>query len=77
MSDQQDSQSKNNDYLITNRKIWGEVYGEKKDSILKREDIVEPEEEVVEVIKEKSDDSDKIVDRKIGKGGIKTQSGVV
>ena len=56
------------------------MYGEKKDSILKREDIVEPEEEVVEVIKEKNDDSDEVVKgkvRKIGKGGIKTQSGVV
>jgi len=73
-------ESKKNDYLITKRKNWWEVYGEKKDSILKREDIVEPEEEVVEVIKEKNDDSDKVVkdvERKIGKGGIKTQSGVV
>ena len=72
--------SKKNDYLITKRKNWWEVYGEKKDSILKREDIVEPEEEVVEVIKEKNDDSDEVVKgkvRKIGKGGIKTQSGVV
>ena len=73
-------ESKKNDYLITKRKNWWEVYGEKKDSILKREDIVEPEEEVVEVIKEKNDDSDEVVKgkvRKIGKGGIKTQSGVV
>ena len=73
-------ESKKNDYLITKRKNWWEVYGEKKDSILKREDIVEPEEEVVEVIKEKNDDSDKVVKgvvRKLGKGGIKTQSGVI
>ena len=42
---------------IAKRKNWWEVYGEKKNSILKREEIVEPEEEVVEVIKS-IDDSD-------------------
>ena len=55
------------------RKNWWEVYGEKKDSILKREEIVEPEKEIVEVIKE-TDDSDKPTEpRYIGKGGVRVQ----
>ena len=57
----------------TKRKNWWEVYGEKKDSILKREEIVEPEKEIVEVIKE-TDDSDKPTEpRYIGKGGVRVQ----
>jgi len=61
----------------TRRKNWWEVYGEKKNSILKREEIIEPEEEVVEVIKETDDSDEPVSERFIGKGGIKTQSGAV
>ena len=56
------------------RKNWWEVYGEKKNSILQREEIVEPEEEIVEVIKE-VDDSDTPPPKKPKptlRGGIKT-----
>jgi hypothetical protein len=56
------------------RKNWWEVYGEKKNSILKREEIVEPEEEIVEVIKD-NDDSDTPLTKKPKpslRGGIKT-----
>ena len=59
---------------IAKRKNWWEVYGEKKNSILQREEIVEPEEEIVEVIKE-VDDSDTPPPKKPKptlRGGIKT-----
>tara|TARA_B100000287_G_scaffold202409_1_gene191133 strand:+ start:3766 stop:4683 length:918 start_codon:yes stop_codon:yes gene_type:complete len=51
------------------RKNWWEVYGETKDRILKREEIVEPEEEVVEVIKEKTSENN---NRNPLRGGVKT-----
>jgi hypothetical protein len=58
------------------RKNWWEVYGEKKNSILKREEIVEPEEEVVEVIKSIDDSDTPPPPPKVPKpslrGGIKT-----
>ena len=59
---------------IAKRKNLWEVYGEKKNSILQREEIVEPEEEIVEVIKE-VDDSDTPPPKKPKptlRGGIKT-----
>jgi|TARA_R110000851_G_scaffold24626_2_gene71170 hypothetical protein len=57
--------------LLTKKaKNWWEVYGETKDKILKREDIVEPEEDVVEVIKEDKT-SDKNI-RKSLRGGVRT-----
>ena len=59
---------------IAKRKNWWEVYGEKKNSILQREEIVEPEEEIAEVIKE-VDDSDTPPPKKPKptlRGGIKT-----
>ena len=46
------------------------IYGETKDKILKREDIVEPEEEVVEVIKEDKTSENK--KRNPLRGGVKT-----
>jgi len=61
------------------RKNWWEVYGEKKNSILKREEIVEPEKEIVEVIKETDDSDDRVTEvkpteaRYLGKGGIRTR----
>ena len=61
---------------IAKRKNWWEVYGEKKNSILKREEIVEPEEEVVEVIKSIDDSDTPPPPPKVPKpslrGGIKT-----
>jgi|ETNmetMinimDraft_21_1059911.scaffolds.fasta_scaffold75275_2 hypothetical protein len=65
------------------RKNWWEVYGEKKNSILKREEIVEPEKEIVEVIKETDDSDDRVTEvkpteaRYLGKGGIRTRPGSV
>ena len=65
------------------RKNWWEVYGEKKNSILKREEIVEPEEEAVEVIKENDDSDNRVTEvkpteeRYLGKGGIRTRPGSV
>ena len=47
-----------------------ENLGETKDKILKREDIVEPEEEVVEVIKEDKTSENK--KRNPLRGGVKT-----
>ena len=56
--------------LTEKAKNWWEVYGETKDKILKREDIVEPEEDVVEVIKEdKTSNENK---RKLLRGGVQT-----
>ena len=56
-------QSSDDDYLITKpKKNWWEVYGEKKDNILKREQVI-PKDEVVEEEKEEIE--------KIAKGGIK------
>ena len=65
------------------RKNWWEVYGEKKNSILKREEIVEPEEEAVEVIKENDDSDNRVTEvkpteeRYLGKGGIRTRPGSI
>jgi len=57
--------------LLTKKaKNWWEVYGETKDKILKREDIVEPEEDVVEVIKEDKTSNKNI--RKSLRGGVRT-----
>ena len=57
--------------LLTKKaKNWWEVYGETKDKILKREDIVEPEEEIVEVIKEEKTSENK--KRNPLRGGVKT-----
>ena len=56
-------QSSDDDYLITkSKKNWWEVYGEKKDNILKREQVI-PKDEVVE------EETEEI--EKIAKGGIK------
>ena len=56
-------QSSDDDYLITKpKKNWWEVYGEKKDNILKREQVI-PKDEVVE------EETEEI--EKIAKGGIK------
>ena len=65
------------------RKNWWEVFGEKKISILKREEIVEPEEEAVEVIKENDDSDNRVTEvkpteeRYLGKGGIRTRPGSI
>ena len=57
-------QSSDDDYLITKpKKNWWEVYGEKKDNILKREQVI-PKDEVVE-----EEETEEI--EKIAKGGIK------
>ena len=57
-------QSSDDDYLITkSKKNWWEVYGEKKDNILKREQVI-PKDEVVE-----EEETEEI--EKIAKGGIK------
>ena len=57
-------QSSDDDYLITkSKKNWWEVYGEKKDNILKREQVI-PKDEVVE-----EEETEEI--EKISKGGIK------
>ena len=57
-------QSSDDDYLITkSKKNWWEVYGEKKDNILKREQVI-PKDEVIE-----EEETEEI--EKIAKGGIK------
>ena len=57
-------QSSDDDYLITKpKKNWWEVYGEKKDNILKREQVI-PKDEVIE-------EEEKEEIEKIAKGGIK------
>ena len=57
-------QSSDDDYLITkSKKNWWEVYGEKKDNILKREQVI-PKDEVIE-------EEEKEEIEKIAKGGIK------
>ena len=57
-------QSSDDDYLITkSKKNWWEVYCEKKDNILKREQVI-PKDEVVE-----EEETEEI--EKIAKGGIK------
>ena len=66
----QSKSGKQKSLLTKKAKNWWEVYGETKDKILKREDIVEPEEEVVEVIKEDKTSENK--KRNPLRGGVKT-----
>ena len=65
----QPKSGKQKSLLTKKAKNWWEVYGETKDKILQREEIIEPEEEVVEVIKEKTSEKNK---RNPLRGGIKT-----